>query len=491
MIVGLYTSRIMLKALGVDNYGIKAAVGGIVAMTGLITNTMSGSISRFLTYGLGKGNKEELKAIFSTSINAQLILSVIIVVALETIGVWFLNTEASIPEGRMIAANWVLQCSIVITVLSLVSVPYNSLIIAHEHMAIYAYMSIVDVVLKLAIVYAIIVFNGDRLILLSLFDVCVSVFMRGYYQWYCKKHFEEAHYNFKTFDKKLLKKMTAFSGWTLLGTWAWIFNTQGSTMLVNVYYGVAYNAARGFANAVNSAIQSFVTNFTTAFTPQLTKCYAAGQREEAFKLTNRGTKFTWLLMLVFIVPVFIEADSLLDLWLGEAPAYSALFLRFAMFESLAFQTGGTLLKLVYADGRVKKYQIAVTCFVFFGFPTSWLIMHLGGPVWTPYAVFIFFYSAVDIVRFYVIPKTIPDFSIKKHIGEVLIPCFIATLLALLLPLFFCMILKKSLIRFCILIPLSVLWVVLCAYYIGLTKNERVFVTDVVRNSIWNKICKKK
>lgn len=332
MIVGLYTGRVMLQALGIENYGINAVVGGIVAMSSLITSTMSVAISRYITYALGKEDKKQLYTMFSTSINAQIVMAVIVAVVLEFVGVGFLNNEANIPEGRMEAANWVLQCSIVTLMISLISSPFNALIIAHERMTIYAYMSIVDVVLKLAICFIIMFYEGDRLILLSLLGVAVALGMCMFYGWYCGRNFEEAHYSPKVFDKSLLKELTVFSGWNLLGNTAWVFNTQGVTMLVNVFFGVTFNAARGVATTVNGAVQGFVGNFTIALSPQITKSYASGDITYAINLANKSTKFTWMMMYIFIVPICLEADILLKMWLGTVPPMATVFLQLSMFE---------------------------------------------------------------------------------------------------------------------------------------------------------------
>ncbi|MGL6178936.1 MAG: hypothetical protein ACRC13_06920, partial [Tannerellaceae bacterium] len=303
MIVGLYTGRVMLQALGIEGYGINSVIGGIVAMSSLITSTMSQSISRYITFELGGGSKDRLRTLFSTAINVQIVLAILVAIVLEIAGVWFLNSEANIPEGRMYAANWVLQCSIMTLIISLVSSPFNALIIAHERMSVYAYMSIVDVALKLIICFALLSYQGDRLILLAVLQIFVALVMQILYGVYCNKKFEEAHYNPFTLDSGLMKELAVFSGWNMFGNAAWVFNTQGVSMLVNVYFGVVFNAARGLAATVNGAVQGFVGNFTTAFSPQITKSYAADNKEYAIYLVNRGTKFTWLMMYVFIVPV--------------------------------------------------------------------------------------------------------------------------------------------------------------------------------------------
>lgn len=477
MIVGLYTSRIMLQALGIDDYGVNNVVGGIVAMSSLITNTMSQAISRYITFTLGQGDSERLETMFSTSVNAQIVMSIFIIVVLEVIGLWFLNTQANIPNGRMIAAYWVFQCSLISLVVSLISSPYNALLVAHEHMSIYAYSSIAEVALKLGVVFLIIAYNGDRLVLLSILTVLVGLIMRIFYGWYCGKYFEEAHYNPKIFDKRLLKELTVFSGWNLLNNGAWVFATQGINMLVNIFFGVAYNAARGIAQTVNSAIQSFVGNFTMAFSPQITKSYAAGEKEYAIHLGNRGTKFTWLMMYIFIVPVCCEAETLLQLWLGQVPDWTVLFLRFAMFESLAVSSGQNLFRLIQADGNVKKYTIHAAVTAGMIFPISWSLYYCGAPVWSAYLIFIIDFLILNLVRFYDLKKLMP-FSIHRFLKEVLIPCLYVSVFSFVIPLIICYKMESSILRFFINVPVAVLWTCICCILFGLTKNERLF--------FWNK-----
>lgn len=473
MIVGLYTGRVMLQALGVDNYGINNVVGGIIGMSSLITSTMSQAISRYITYSIGQGDKERLKTMFSTSVNAQIVMSIIAVIVLEIFGLWFLSNEANIPEGRMIAAHWVFQCSLMSLVIGLISSPYNALLVAHERMGIYAYTSIAEVALKLIVVFAILTFDGDRLILLSILNVIVGLGMRVFYGWYCSKHFEESEYYVRIFDKDLLKELTVFSGWNLLNNGAWVFATQGVNMLVNVFFGVVYNAARGIAQTVNGAVQGFVGNFTMAFSPQITKTYAAGDKEYAIKLGNRGTKFSWLMMYVFIVPVCCEAETLLRLWLGQVPEWSAMFLRFTMFESLAVSSGQNLFRLIQADGHVKKYTIHAAITAGMIFPLAWLLYYLGAPVWTAYVVFILDFMFLNIVRFYDMKKLMP-FSIRQFMGEVFIPCMTVSVVSFILPLVICYYMESGLLRFFINVPVAVLWTAVCCLVFGLSKNERHF-----------------
>ncbi len=479
MIVGLYTSRLMLQALGIENYGINNIVGGIVGMSSLIIGTMSQAISRYITFTIGQKDSKRLKTVFSTSINAQIMTAIVAIAILEIFGLWFLNSKVNIPEERMIAAHWVFQCSLITLAVSLISSPYTALIVAHEHMNIYAYTSIIDVTLKLIIVYLIISYGGDRLILLSILGVFVKLIMRSLYGWYCSKHFKESHYSPKIFDKNLLKELTIFSGWNLLNNGAWIFATQGVNILVNIFFGVTYNAARGIAQTVNSSIQGFVGNFTMAFSPQITKSYAAVDKKYAIHLSNQGTKFTWMMMYIFIVPVCCEAQTLLQLWLGQVPEWSVLFLRFAMFESLAVSSGQNLFRLIQADGKVKNYTIHAAITVGIIFPLAWILYYLNAPVWSAYVVFIVDFMVLNIVRFYDLKKLMP-FSIQQFLYEVFIPCIIVSITSFIIPLMICYQLKPSLLRFFINVPLAVLWTCICCYLFGLTKNERLYIQDKLK-----------
>lgn len=479
MIVGLYTGRVMLQALGVENYGINSVVGGIIGMSGLITGTMSAAISRYITYAIGKGDKQVLRTMFSTSINAQISVALIVAIVLEVVGIWFLNTQASIPEGRMEAANWVLHCSIVTLTISLVSSPFNALIIAHERMAIYAYTSIVDVTLKLAICFIIMAYGGDRLILFALLQILVALGMQIFYGWYCARQFGEARYNPKEFDKGLLKELTVFSGWNLLNNGAYVFSTQGVSMLINVFFGVVMNASRTVAMTVNGAVQSFVNNFTVAFSPQITKSYASGNTAYAVLLANRGTKFTWLMMYIFIVPVCMEAEMLLLLWLGEVPTLAPLFLQFAMFESLAVCSGQNLFKLIQADGHVKRYTFQATLVAGLIFPLVWVAYYCGAPVWVAYVVFIVAFLMLNLVRFYNL-KRLMAFSVRQHLSECLLPCLLVSVTSFILPISLSYIMEDGIVRFFVMSFVSVVWTILCCTVFGLTKNERKFFFEKAR-----------
>lgn len=481
MIVGLYTSRVMLQALGIENYGINAAIGGIVGMSSILTVAMSVAISRYITFALGKGDESQLKQMFSTSINAQILLSVVIALILEIIGVWFLNSEANIPVERLYAANWVLQCSIVSLAISLISSPFNATIVAHERMSAFAYVSIAEAILRLAVCFIIQIYNGDRLILFAILQIFVAIVIQSFYAIYCKRNFSEATYHLRTFDKGLLKELTVFSSWTILNSGAWTFSTQGVNMLINVFFGVTYNASRNIATAVNGAVQSFVGNFTTAFSPQITKSYAIGNVEYAVLLVNRATKFTLLLMYIFVVPVCMESEMILHLWLGDnVPALAPLFLRLAMFESLTVTSGSNLLKLVQANGNIKRYSIDTALYAGMVFPICWGAFRMGAPVWASYVIFIIIFFTQNFIR-YANVKRLMHFSVKQHFKDCLWPFMKVAIMSFTLPICISYLLEGGIIRFLIISGISISWTILCCYILGLSKNEKQFLLSKIKS----------
>ena len=275
MAITIYTSRVVLEILGIEDYGVQNAVGGIVGMFSLISGSMSNSVMRFITYELGKGNKTRLANVFITSVNVMLILAILVLIIGELLGLWFLNHRMSIPEDRMVAANWVFHLSLLTFAINIMSVPYNATIVAYERMNIYAFISVLEVILKLVIVYLLTLSNIDRLILYSILLFSVAVLIRLIYWIYCRKSFKECEYQF-VYDKDLLKKMASFAGWNFFGQSTAVISNQGVNLLMNLFFGVLVNAARGISGHVQSAVMQFVNSFTVALNPQITKSYASG-----------------------------------------------------------------------------------------------------------------------------------------------------------------------------------------------------------------------
>lgn len=472
MAVGIYTSRVMLVALGINNYGIMNVVGGIVNFSALITGVMSGAISRYINYYLGISDLTKLRVVFSTSLKVQILLSIFVALLLEIGGLWFINSIANIPADRLYAANWVLQCSIVTMIISIINTPFNATIIAHENMSIYAYISIVDVVLKLGICYGVMYYGGDRLILYSLLLVLCSLLTSAFYILYSYKYFEEVRFN-KDFDKSLLKEIASFSSWNLLNNTASIFSVQGINLLINVFFGVSFNAARGIANTVNGCVQAFVSNFTISFNPMITKSYAIGDYSYCYLLVNRASKFTWLMMLVFIIPITVEADTILELWLVDVPPLSSLFLILTLFETLVVQTGNTLYKLIQANGNIKRYSVEAALWAGLTFPLTWLSYKLGLPVWISSVIYIIIFFSLNLIRLRNLKK-LTSYDIFSFVKQVLCPCFLVTILSYIFPILMVLFIPSSIWRFLLVVPVSIFSTVFFSYMIGLSFSEKAF-----------------
>ena len=462
--VGLFTSRVVLNTLGVEDYHY------IVSMFTLLTSSLSAAIGRFINVSLGKGDIQRLKTVFSTSVTIMLVMSVIMLIVAEPISLWFLNNKMNIPEGRMYAANWVLQFSLLSFVVNLISVPYNAIIIAHERMGVYAYMSIFDVTMKLVIVYMLYISPFDKLITYSFLFLCVGIIDRIIYGVYCGRHFEEAHYRF-VFDKSLLKNMGSFAGWNLFGSGSYLFNTQGVNIITNIFFGVTANAARGVANQVEGIVKQFVTNFTTAINPQIMKSYAKGDMDYLYSLVCRGAKFSYLLMLLFVVPFMFETEVLMQLWLKNYPPEAPMFLRLSLIGTMFDMLGNSTANAAWATGHIKKYYMYVATIGCLVFPISWGLFALGCPAYMSYVVFIVVYFILMFVKVQII-KGLISFNPIMYYKEVLGRIFPATIVSFILPAFFYFNMDSSLVRTFIVIVASGLSTVASIYYVGMTKHER-------------------
>lgn len=483
MLVSLYTSRVILNTLGVSDFGISNVVGGVVGMFSVISGSLSSSISRFITYELGHGDINKLKRIFSTSVNIQIGIALIIVILAECIGVWFVNHKLNIPAGRLVAANWVFQCSLLSFAIGLISVPYNACIIAHERMSAFAYMSILETILKLVIVYMLFISPYDKLISYAVLFVVISLVMRLIYGWYCNKHFVESHYEF-IYDRPLIKEMTGFAGWSFFGNTAYMLNTQGVDMLINIFFGVTLNAAKGVASQVQNAVMQFVGNFTVAINPQITKSYASGDREYMNKLICRGARLSYYLLLIFTVPIVCEADYILYLWLKTVPEYAPIFLRLILFGTLMTLLGNTMYTAILATGKIKKYQIAVTVVGCLVFPLTWLVFRIGLPPETTYYIYIVIYFLLNFVRVY-IAKGLMDFPIKLYIFDVILKVSIVSVVSFVMPLLVLHCLEEGFLRLCATCIISFFSTISVIYVFGLEKIEREIVYKKVSHLLSN------
>lgn len=415
MVVGLFTSRIVLRTLGVDDYGVYNAVGDVVIGFTFITSSLSAAIMRYMAAGLGNGDSAHLKRVFSTAVLIQIVFALLLVLLVETFGVWFLHNRMQIPDGRMGAAEWVLQCSLGVLVLNLLSVPYNATIIAHEKMGAFAIISLLEGFLKLAVAVLLSFSSFDVLKTYALLMLAVALIVRLLYGVYCTSRFEESRGRV-VFDRSLIGEMAGFAGWNFFGSSAYVFNTRGVNLLVNVFFGVAVNAARGVASQVEAILKSFASNFLTALNPQITKSWASGDRDYCFSLVRKGAKYTFWMLLLLYIPIFIWTEPLLHLWLGKVPEYAALFTRLILLGLLVDMVGNSIVTLVQATGNVRRYYILTGLSSYLCLPLIWLAFKIGlGPSWA-YICFIAVYLFVFVLKLVIVHRQ-TDFPLGSFFKE--------------------------------------------------------------------------
>ena len=415
MLIGLFTSRVVMRTLGIDDYGVYNVVGGVVTVFTFLTTSLSAAISRYLAANLDQGDPVRLRRIFSTGVLIQLGLALLLVVLVETAGLWWVTHRLDIPPGRLDAARWVLHCSLGVLVVSLLSVPFNAAIIAHERMSAFAVISLGEALLKLGVALLLYVSPADKLVSYAVLMLAVAVAVRAAYGLYCRRHFAEARGPL-LWDGALVREMTAFAGWSFFGSSAYVFNTQGVNQVTNLFFGVAVNAARGVALQVENIVKQFVSNFLTAVNPQITKSWAAGDRDYCFALVHKGVKYSWLVILAFLVPVLGEAELLLDVWLGpdKVPPHAPTFLRLALVGLLVDLAGNSLHTLVQATGQVKRFYLLTGLTSYLGLPLVWLAFKLGaGPAWA-YILFIAVYLAVLVERIVLVYRQ-TGFPLKPYL----------------------------------------------------------------------------
>lgn len=487
MVVSLYTSRVILNALGVEDFGIYNVVGGVVAMFSVISGSLSAAISRFITYELGKGDQRKLNKIFSASVTIQLLLSLIIVILIESVGVWFLNVKMSIPVARMTAANWVLQFSIITFVINLISVPYNAAIIAHERMSAFAYISILEAVCKLAIAFLIMVSPMDKLVFYAILMCVVSVIVRFTYGHYCKKHFTECTYHFH-WDKDILKQMFGFAGWNFIGASSAVLRDQGGNIVINLFYGPSVNAARGIANQVNSAIMGFVSNFMTALNPQITKSYAAGDRQYMMTLIFQGARLSFYMLLLLSLPVLVNTHYILVIWLKLVPEHAVLFVQLILVFAMCESISNPLVTAMLATGKIRNYQIIVGGLQMLNLPISYVCLKLGCIPESVLIVAIVISQSCLAARLYMLRKMIGLSSIQ-YMKKVYLNVIVVTLLSLVVPVLLLKYLKESFLSFVVLSLVAMVCTLIVEFHVGCNGKERMFIVDKVKK-IKNNVIKR-
>ena len=478
MILSFFTARITLEALGVVDYGINNVVGCLVSMFSLISGSLTASASRFITFGLGKGDKEELSRVFSTSVNIHVILAIIAILAIETFGIWFLNNKMVIPAERLIAAHWVLQCSAVSFAIGLLSTPYNAAIVAHERMDIYAYFTLFDAAARLAIVFSIKYYGGDKLILLAIISLIPGLIKQFYYWRFSKRTFEECTYHF-TWDKYLFKKMTVFAGWNFIGASSAQMKDQGVNIVINLFNGPAINAARGIAMQINTIIGQFSGNIFAAINPQITKEFAAKNYARMHSLMFKGTRIIFFLFMALSIPVFFEIETILHIWLGQVPAHTVLFTRLVLILSLSETLSSSLITAQLATGNIRNYQIVVGGTQMLNFPISYIFLKWGYAPEVTLIIAIIISQLCLVERLLFLRKMVllPSLRFTK---EVYLNTIMVTLVASLIPTYIYLSYDSSIGRFLSLSTASVISSAGAIYLLGLKKEEKKLAVEYIR-----------
>ena len=470
MLVGLYTSRVILNALGQDDFGTYGAVGGVVAMFSILTGAIAGAISRFLTFELGKKTDSRLNAVFSTSVAVQLGMSLLVLVIAEIVGVWFLNAKMSIPDGRLAAANWVLQCSVFAFLTNMLSAPYNAAIIAHEKMDAFAYISLAEAFMTLGVAFITRYTASDKLIVYSVLMLAVALIVRLMYGVYAGRNFPECRFRPRLVDGRIVKEVASYAGWTFIGNGFFVLNSHGINILMNLFFGVQVNAARDVAYKFENAVNKFINNFMTALTPQITKAYAAD---------SKGSKYSFFLVYFFALPIILEAPKLMELWLVNVPAYAVVFVRISMISLLFMSAGDSYLKAINASGQVARYQKIVLLAAVWVFPLTYLAYKSGMQPQISYVIVTIVNMAVVTARVLLTHKLV-GLPLKKVWTDVAARILLVALAASVLPvvLFLCQ--PASLARTLEVLAASMVSMALASYFFGTTAGERAAVNGIIK-----------
>lgn len=485
LVISLYTSRVILNILGISDYGIYNAVGGMVAMFQIMSATFTSSTQRFITFELGKKENARHRDIFSTSLNIHILIAIIILVVMETAGLWFLNYKMNIPADRMTAANWVFQCSVATFIINIISIPYNASIIAHEKMGVFALISIYEVTAKLMLVLLLQYVIYDKLILFSLFILIIAISVRIIYGIYCKKHFPACKWG-KTNCRDTYREMLAFSGWSFFGSCSSVLSTQGLALLLNIFWGVVANAAKGISLQIERAVTQLVNNFMTSLNPLIIKSYSSGEYSYMMSLAERGSKFSFYLMALISLPIILETKIILQIWLGNnIPAYTITFVRLSLIYAVMQPFSNTMIVVMQATGKIKKFQLVLGGIQLLNFPSVYLLYKFGfSPEWMYYVIIINSIICIFLrIRF--VGKTL-GISMKNYIYNVIIKSIVIIACALAPLLMLKILLQDSIGGLLLITLLSSLLTLTLIYVIGLSQTERLFFADQIKKT-YNRI----
>lgn len=485
MAISLYTSRVVLEVLGVEDFGIYNVVGGIVAMLAFFNSSLATSTQRFLNYAIGRNETENLKTIFSNAKIAHILIGVITIFIVEIIGLWLIYNKLDIPKHQFDAAIYVFHFSVASFFITIISSPYNAAIIAHERMDVYAYFSIFEVILKLLVVYFLYVISYNKLVVYGILQFSLTLIIRFAYNWYCTRNFYECKGKY-VFSITIFKQLFVFSGWMIFGCVSDTLSKQGINVLINVFFGPALNASRAIAIQVQSAVNVFVTNFMTAVKPQIIKSYAAKEYEGMYKLVFSSSKFSYYLLLLLSLPILYYTEYLLMLWLKNPPEQSVIFTQLVVIELLISSSYVPIAQINQASGKIKNYQLSISVIYILTFMLSYILFYIGKPAYYTFIVSIFFATLGLFVRLFVL-KYENKFPVKEYLFKVTIPLIVPTVIL------FCIyyVIKQSLNNvsvssFVLSVIAGTILSIFIIYCIGLNNTERVFLKKNVM-SIYKKI----
>lgn len=485
MTVSLFTVRVVLKTLGVNDYGVYSAVGGIVSSLSFMTNVLAIASQRFFSVEIGKGNNDTLKDTFSTIILIYIILGFLVIVLSETIGLWFLNNKMTIPIDRFEAAIWVFQCSVVSFFFSVITAPYQAMIISKEKMNIYAYVGILDVILKLLLVYLLSVLNFDKLIVYAILMLVVSFLCNSIYALYCYMYFEEVQCRL-CFNKSIFREIFGFSSWTFFGSIAYMFNSQGVNLVLNVFFGPVVNAAYAISNQVKTAINSFSSNFYVAVRPALIKSYAAEDYSYVERLFYFSTKLIFVLLFVCIFPVASHISTILHLWLGTIGEYMSEFVVLMLIYAIVLSMSDPITTIVQAANKVKYYHLIVDGFTLLTLPLSYFAYKVGFPPITTFIVSIVIYIVAHFIRLEYLTIIFPSITIMSYVKKVIAPIIFTLLLTVALSFVLSSVMKYSLIIEICNFGVDFILSICSCYFIVFTKDEKRYLITLMKDKLRKK-----
>lgn len=481
MVVTLYTSRVVLQTLGVEDFGIFNVVAGFVTMLGFLSGAMSSATQRFLAFEMGKSGKSGLSSVFSMSINIHILIATIVLILGETLGIWFVQTQMTIPSDRLEAAEWVFHLSLASFAVTIISAPYNALIIAHERMTVFAWVSVVDAILKLFIIFLLAIISLDKLFLYGVLTLLVIIVIAFTYYWYCHSNFKGVEYNLE-WRQELFKDMVTFSGWSLWGNLSAVMSGQGVNVLLNIFFGPSINAARAISTQVSTALNSFVINIQAAINPQIYKSYAEKNQGYNHNLICYGVKYNYYVLLLITLPVLNNLELILNIWLVEVPESTHVFVRLAIYNILIDCLSLPLMAAAQASGRIKLYQFVVGGLLLLNIPISYYLLDYGCSAFAVYFVSISL-SIIALLARVIIVSGLIDLRIKEFFDRAIIPVLLVTVSVFLINYYSSVNTDLALLEFCLSAGGSSVLIFMSVLVVGLEKRERKAIVAVFYKAI--------